>query len=146
MPPFTPLYIDGKQVSSSTYATFDVRNPISSLVIGQSASASSDDCKTAVDSAAKAFESWGQSSLFERRDIFLRAADLVATESYRRKILQAMRDENAAMEYWCNYNWAGASNILRTTASFITELGGKILPSATPGVKVETRQKAIGVM
>jgi len=45
----TELYIDGKFVPSRTGETFEIRNPYSGEVIGLSASASSADCKAAID-------------------------------------------------------------------------------------------------
>ncbi|RDB18697.1 Salicylaldehyde dehydrogenase [Hypsizygus marmoreus] len=146
MVPFTPLYIDGQEVPSSNKATFEVINPASGKIVGQSASASGEDCSTAVESAAKAFTTWQQSGIAERRAIFLKAAEIVSTETYKKKIVQATQDETAAVDYWSTLNWAGAGTLLRTAAGFLNELGGKTLPSALPGGKLETQRRPMGVI
>ncbi|KAF8056650.1 Aldehyde/histidinol dehydrogenase [Lyophyllum atratum] len=146
MAPYTPLFIDGQWVPSSTNATFDVVNPASGQVVGQSASASSGDCKAAVDAAAKAFETWEHSSLAERRAVLIKAAELVATDRYKAKITETTQTETAAMDYWCNFNWYVANNTLLTAAGLVNELGGQTLPSAVPGAKLEVHRRAMGVI
>ncbi|KAF9027188.1 Aldedh-domain-containing protein, partial [Hymenopellis radicata] len=79
-PPFTPLFLNGHRVSSSTNATFDVLNPFSKEVVGRSAAASADDCRSAIESAAAAFKTWEKTPLKERQDVVLRVADLLETE------------------------------------------------------------------
>lgn len=145
--PFTPLFINGQEVSTDAQAAFEIRNPFSGQVVGISASASSEDCKTAVESAANAFKTWEHTSASERRDVFLRAADIVATDVYREKVKKAMQEETAAVDYWCHYNWSGAANFLRVISGFVNELRGTAFPSGiVPGARVETHRRAIGVM
>ena len=43
----------------------------------------------------------------DRRDILLRAAELVALDKYRVKIVESTQQETAAAPYWANFNWAG---------------------------------------
>lgn len=146
MPPFTPLIINGQQVPSSTNATFDVRNSFSGKVVGQSASASSEDCKAAVEAAATAFKTWEHTTFEERRAIFLKAADIVSTSAFKDKVVQAVREETASTESWGVFNWAVAAGLLRTYADCVNQLVGQTLPSAVSGGKLETQRKAIGVV
>ncbi|GLB39348.1 putative aldehyde dehydrogenase [Lyophyllum shimeji] len=145
-PPFTPLCIDGQWVPSSTNATFDVTNPASGQVVGQAASASSEDCKAAVDSAAKAFETWEHSTNGERAAIFIKAAELAATEKYKAKIVETTGEETGAMEYWCMFNAMIARGALMGAAGLVNQLTGQTLPSAVPGAKVEVHRRAAGVI
>lgn len=103
--PFTPLFIDGRPCHASTNATFAVRNPYSSTVVGTSASASRQDCTNAIDSASKAFLTWEHTSLSERRDIFLKAADLLALDKYKNVVFKALTEETASVDYWNQFNW-----------------------------------------
>jgi len=147
MPSFTPLYINGKFVPSSNGETFPVRNPYSGEIVGESASASSADCKAAVEAAAEALKTWETSSMATRRDIFLRAAELVKTDKYRDKIVKSNLEETAAAEYWGMYNWKTASSSLRTQAGLVDQLRGEFYPSATvPGADVITERRAMGVV
>jgi acyl-CoA reductase-like NAD-dependent aldehyde dehydrogenase len=104
MLPFTPLSIDGQPRPSSTNETFEVRNPYSSKVVGTAASATSQDCKDAVEAAAKAFVTWERKNLYEKRDIFIKAADLLTTNKYNDKILAAIVEETGAVLSWAQYN------------------------------------------
>lgn len=146
MPPFTPLFIAGQRISSSAGTTFEVRNPYTKEIVSISASASSQDCKAAIEAAGRAFVRWEQTSLAQRRDIFLKAADIVATERYRAKIMKTIEEETATVDYWATYNWAGASNVLRAHAGLISELKGEAFPSNIPDGKVVTQRRAMGVM
>ncbi|KDR72513.1 hypothetical protein GALMADRAFT_252630 [Galerina marginata CBS 339.88] len=147
MPPLTQLYINGRFVPSSTGETFEVRNPYSGEVVGLSSSASSADCKAAIDAASEAFKTWEHSTLNQRRDILLKAADLIQSDKYRTKVGQSIQEETAAATYWGNFNWALTSNFLRTQAGTIDQLRGEIYPSGSvPGAQVITQRRAMGVI
>lgn len=103
-PPFTPLLINGQWRSSSTNETFDVLNPYSRAIVTTSASASSQDCKDAIEAASSAFSTWERTSLSERSAIFLKAADLLATDKYKEKVFAAA-EETATIDYWSGFNW-----------------------------------------
>ncbi|KAF8156920.1 Aldehyde/histidinol dehydrogenase [Crassisporium funariophilum] len=147
MPPLTQLYIDGQFVPSSNGATFEVRNPYSGQVVGHSSSASSSDCKAAIEAAAKAFKTWESTSMNQRRDIFLKAADLVKTEKYVTKIMASVQEETSAAEYWGTFTWIGTSNFLRTQAGMLDQLKGETFPSGSiPGAQVVAQRRAMGVI
>ncbi|KAF8804740.1 aldehyde dehydrogenase [Phlegmacium glaucopus] len=144
--PFTSLYIDGRNVPASDSETFEVRNPYTGLVVGTAASASSKDCTAAIEAASNAFESWERTNLNERRDIFLKAADLITADKYRTRILEAIRDETSGDAAWGTFNWRGASNFLRTQAGLAYQLRGEIYQSGTaPGAQVIAQRRAMGV-
>ncbi|TFK75486.1 aldehyde dehydrogenase [Pluteus cervinus] len=147
MVPFSPLLIDGKLVESSTKETFEVRNPYSGDVVGRSASASSTDCKTAIESAQQAFKSWEHFGLAQKRDIFLKAADIVSTEEWKAKIVEAISTETAATEWWSVFNWVMGANTLKSQAGLVNELRGDSFPSMNmPGGTVVTQRRAKGVI
>ncbi|KAG6899940.1 hypothetical protein C0993_005062 [Termitomyces sp. T159_Od127] len=140
----TPLFIGGE--AKLSVSTFDVINPASGLTVGKSANASREDCQAAVDDAARAFQKWEHSTIAERRNILLKAAELVVTDKYKNKILEAIQIETAASPAWCTYNWIATTNNLRTSIGFVGELHGQILPSIIPDGKLEVHRRAIGVI
>lgn len=142
---FTPLFINGEHKSSSTNTTFSVINPYSNEVVGLSASASSQDCQDAIESAGRAFETWENTSHATRRDIFLKAADIASSERYKKKIMEAMASETAATPSFGAFNWAPTATALRTTAALVNELKGETFPSTTGGT-VMVQRKATGVV
>ena len=144
--PNTLLYIDGRHVSASDNDTFQVRNPFTGLVVGTAASASSKDCTAAIQAASKAFESWERTSLNARRDIVLKAADLVAADKYGTKVLEAIQQETSGDVAWGTFNWRTAREILRTQAGMVNQLRGESFESASvPGAQVVAQRRAMGV-
>ncbi|KAJ7512450.1 Aldehyde/histidinol dehydrogenase [Mycena galericulata] len=147
MPPFTPLFIDGQQVPASDNATFEVYNTTTTAVVGTSASASSADCSAAVEAAGRAFKAWEKMTPYARRDIFLKAAELVASDRWRELIVQTAMEETGCSKDWAMGGWIGAVPLIRTTASFANDLTGKtFISSSVPGMQCVMEQRAMGVI
>jgi acyl-CoA reductase-like NAD-dependent aldehyde dehydrogenase len=145
MPMFTPLFINGRSAPSRSNTTFEVRNPYSKKVVGTASSASDEDCKVAIHAAVEAFKTWEFTPASQKRDIFLKAAELADKEKYQSKIKLTMIEETAATEQWATFN-ASLSNMLRSVAGMAHQLKGETLQSVFPGAKLETQRKAMGVM
>ena len=145
-PPFTPLFIDGEWRPASTGATYEVRNPLSGAIVGTAAAASAADCTAAVDAAQRAFPSWEATPPAARRDLVLRAADLLATERYKQKIVDACAAETCTTEDMLGSSWHGQVAFLRGHAGYSSVLVGETFPSAIPGGKVFMKRAAIGVV
>ncbi|KAJ7089223.1 Aldehyde/histidinol dehydrogenase [Mycena belliarum] len=147
MSPFTPLFIDGQQVPASDNATFEVHSTSAGGVVGTSASASSADCTAAVEAAGRAFKSWEKTTPYARRDIFLKAADLVGTDRWRDLIAQTAIEETGCTHAWAVAGAAPAGPVIRTIASFANDLTGKTFVSASvPGTQCVMEQRAMGVI
>jgi len=130
--PFTPLYINGQERAASSKASFEVRNPYSQEVVTLAASASSQDCKDAVDAAVDAFRNWEHTPHSAKRDLFLKAADILDTEHYRTKVASAMKAETSCGDFLVEFNLQVSIEMLRQIASLVTELQGETFPSSTP--------------
>jgi acyl-CoA reductase-like NAD-dependent aldehyde dehydrogenase len=74
-PSIVPLWLDGYQVKTSR--TFEVVSPATGEHLWLSSTASKRDVEAAVESSQKAFTSWSKTKPNERRDIILRAADIL---------------------------------------------------------------------
>lgn len=70
-----PLLINGKEVTTKT--TFDVTSPVSHHVIWKASSASTEDATKAAEAAQAAFPAWSNSKPSYRRDILLKASDIL---------------------------------------------------------------------
>lgn len=70
-----PVFLDGKQVVLSS--TFDIISPLNNKFIWKASAATVEDANAAVESSQKAFASWSTSKINTRRDIFLRAAEIM---------------------------------------------------------------------
>ena len=145
--PFTPLLINGQFRPSSGGKSFEVHNPYSGELVGTAASATSQDCKDAVEAAGKAFQSWEKTPLALRRDILLKAADILVTEKYRKKVHEALRDETATIDPLLQMlSVEISSSVLKDTAALINKLKGETFNSDMPGAYVIGQRRAMGVM
>ena len=72
-----PLIIDGNEIVTND--VFDVTNPRSGQIIHRSSNATVTHALAAVDAAAKAFEFWRGTTPGHRRDLFLKAANILDT-------------------------------------------------------------------
>lgn len=70
-----PLQINGEEVA--TAATYKVLNPATNQFAWQSSSASKADAVKAAEAAQAAFRAWSQTKASARRDILLKAADVL---------------------------------------------------------------------
>ncbi|CDO69643.1 hypothetical protein BN946_scf184851.g31 [Trametes cinnabarina] len=144
--PFTPLYVNGEWRPASTGHTFEVRNPTTGKVVGTTASASAEDCAAAIEAAALAFQTWENSPLSLRRDILLKAADFLASEEYKAKIMKTVNEETSATADTVVFNHVNPVNELRSFAGATTRLQGESFVSYVPGGQVFVQRKALGVV
>ncbi|KAI0927689.1 hypothetical protein AcV5_008162 [Taiwanofungus camphoratus] len=144
--PFTSLFIDGQHRPASTAASYEVRNPYTHAIVGHAAAASSQDCKDAIEAAQRAFVTWEHTPVSAKRDVFLKAADLLGTEKYREKVKTAMQEETAAIDSFVAFNFVVTTNNLRTTAGLATQLKGETFPSGVSGGQVVAQRRAMGVI
>ncbi|KAK0215616.1 Aldehyde/histidinol dehydrogenase [Armillaria fumosa] len=145
--PLTPLFINGQKVPSSDNKTFDVVNPYSHTVVGKAASATSADCLVAIDAAHAAFKTWEHSPLQQRKDILLKAADILSTDCYKQLILLSMKEETAMPVDFCMFNWSSSQQFLRDTAKLGDLLGDERTTSdRVPGAEVLVQRRAMGVI
>ena len=146
MIPTTNLFINGQSVPASDNSTFEVKNPITGKVVGLAAAATSEDCKAAADAAGKAFKFWEHTPLEQRRDIFLKVAEVFKTEQFKTRILQAMEEEVAMAGAWSYGLWAAAGSYLRSLTTMVNDLRGMSFSSSNPGTEITVQRRAIGGM
>lgn len=145
--PFTPLVVDGQERPSADSQSFEVYTPQSGNLVGTAAAATSQDCRDAIDAAARALKSWEQTSPVERRNIFLKAADILASEPWTKLLQEANRQEVAFSPYWCTFDSVAPVNYLRAQAGLVDRLRGEFYPSiSVPGAQVHVHPRAKGVL
>lgn len=81
-----------------------------------------------------------------RRDILLKAADLIATDRYRQRYRAAVQSETAVVEYFAEYELNVSVVNLRHYATIASTLYGETFASIVPGGHVVAQRRAIGVM
>ncbi|WP_223505340.1 aldehyde dehydrogenase family protein [Pseudomonas sp. GL-RE-29] len=138
------LLIGGKEVpSADNRLTVDI-SPWSGEVYAKIAAASPSDVTAAVDAAALAFPAWSAMRPFERRKIFLRAADLM--EARIEDAIATMAGEVGGARPWAKFNVELCVEILRETAAAITQPIGQVLATDMPGVRSYAKRMPYGVI
>jgi acyl-CoA reductase-like NAD-dependent aldehyde dehydrogenase len=124
------LLIGDKDQPAAGGATFDRMNPVTSDVATRAAAAAPDDCRTACDAAAAAFQAWADLGPNPRRALLNKAADVM--EARAAEFVDAMMTEVGATEGWARFNIMLAAGMLREAASMTTQISGEIIPSDHP--------------
>lgn len=119
------LLIGGKELrSTSGTLTADI-SPWTAEAYAQVGAATPADVTAAADAAAAAFPLWSKMPPFDRRQIFLRAADIL--ESRSEEAIKVMAEEVGAARPWAKMNVDLCIEILRESAAAITHAKGQIL-------------------
>lgn len=137
-----PLIINGEE--HRTDRRFDVTSPATGKVVHNCVSASTDDAARAVDAASEAFASWRKTTPGQRRDIFLRAAEIM--KKRRAELTQYMTSETGGTEHWCNFNIDVATDIITDVAGRIATLVGTFPATQDPNVSSIVLQEPYGVV
>ncbi|KAJ5622487.1 Aldehyde dehydrogenase N-terminal [Penicillium herquei] len=138
-----PLIINGKEEFSST--TFDVISPYTNQPCWSAAAATPQDAVRAVETADAAFPSWSQTKPTARRDILLKAADLLeerleVNAEYMRMEMGA--DLGASQGFVVPL----AIRMLRDVASRITSICGTVPTVEADGQSAMVFKEAMGVI
>ena len=138
-----PLLINGEEVTTST--TFPVISPASHKEIWQSSSASLDNVSSALSAAQNAFKSWSKTKPTIRRNIFLKAADLL--DSRKDEYGSYMKEETGAeAAFSTGFNVPLAAEIMRDAASRITSIHGAIPTCDQEGTSALVIKEPYGVI
>jgi acyl-CoA reductase-like NAD-dependent aldehyde dehydrogenase len=137
-----PLLINGKETITST--TFDVTSPDSGEVLWHCSNASKDDALRAVESAQAAFPSWSRTVPSERRNILLRAADIL--ERRGDEIVRYVMAETGSVASFAEANISSSADGLRDIAGRISSVHGEIPTIADPGSSALIIREPYGVI
>jgi len=138
------LLIGGKGVPSSNKATTDDVSPWTGEVFAKVAAATPADVTAAVNAAATAFPAWAAMLPYERRKIFLRAADIM--EAKAEHAVATMAAEVGGARPWAAFNVELCIEILREAAAAVTQPRGQVLQTQMPGVSSYAKKVPYGVI
>ncbi|KAJ8126252.1 hypothetical protein O1611_g7387 [Lasiodiplodia mahajangana] len=137
-----PMIIDGEE--RLTNNTFDVFNPSDNLKCHDSVAATPDDARAAVDAAAKALASWRQSTPSTRRDILLKAAEIMNND--REKLAEYMEVETGSSDIWTQFNLNNAIDLLKDVAGRVSAILGSVPALSNPNMKAMIVKEPFGVV
>jgi acyl-CoA reductase-like NAD-dependent aldehyde dehydrogenase len=128
-----PFFINGEE--SHPEKQFDVVSPATGKLVHKCGSASPEHVTAAVDAAATAFKSWRKVTPARRRDIFLKAAEIMGNR--REELAQYMISETSGARPWVDLN-------LNIAIDFIKDVAGRI--ATIEGMVPATSDDALGAM
>lgn len=138
-----PLVINGRDVT--TEITFPVISPVSTSEIWTCSSASSEHLAEAVSSAQNAFQAWSATKPSTRRDIFLRAAEVIAER--KEELGGYMHQEIGADKAYQDFILGLAIEGLKDTAGKIAgALRGEVPVSSHDGMRAMVYKRPYGVV
>lgn len=124
-----PLQINGKDVLTSKL--FDVTNPTTGKIIHRASGASVSDALKAVEAAEAAFESWADLPPDQKRNIFLKAADIL--ERRTEEVGKWEEEEAGATTFYASgFDVPTAVNGLRDVAGKISGIVGTVPALSDP--------------
>jgi acyl-CoA reductase-like NAD-dependent aldehyde dehydrogenase len=138
-----PLLINGQEIH--TDKTFDVINPSTGEVLHKSSAASVADAIKAVEAAQKAFPKWRDTPPAAKRDLFLKAAEII--ERRAEELGKYMIEETGSGEFWAtNFNVPLAADGLKDIAGRISGIQGSMPNLSDPGKSALVFKEPYGVI
>uniref|UniRef100_UPI000765DB82 aldehyde dehydrogenase family protein n=1 Tax=Streptomyces scabiei TaxID=1930 RepID=UPI000765DB82 len=144
MPPDRDLLIGGKEIPAASGRTTADISPWTGEPYARVAAAGPEDVHAAVDAADAAFTGWAALEPFARRNIFLRAADLM--EERGGQVVELMAREVGGTRGWALFNVEVAAGMLREAAAAITAPRGDVLTTRKPGGLSLAVREPLGVV
>jgi len=138
------LLIGGKSVLASSGKLVDDVSPWNGEIYTRVAAGTPEDITRAADAAEAALPAWSELGAFERREIFLTAADIMARRGG--EAIAAMGQETGASQLFAGFNVALCVEILREAAAAITRPMGELLPTSIPGAYSMAQRVPYGVV
>jgi acyl-CoA reductase-like NAD-dependent aldehyde dehydrogenase len=136
------LLIGGKSVFKNG-RFFNRIDPIKGTSATRAAAADISDVDAAVKAAVEAFPGWAATGPGRRRELLLRAADVLL--AHEQDFVRAMIGETGATESWAAFNVTFGASILREAAAMTTQITGEIIPSDVPDNVAMAIRQPIGV-
>ncbi|MCJ1418137.1 hypothetical protein MMC32_004482 [Xylographa parallela] len=138
-----PLQINGHEVKTST--TFDVVDPSTGKVIWKSASASNEDAVNAIEAAQAAFPAWSKTKPAKRRDIMLKAAEIL--QSRAEELGGYMMTETGSQApFATGFNIPTSVEMLKDIAGRIVTIAGSVPVCGEEGTNAIVYKEPYGVV
>ncbi|KAI1115733.1 aldehyde dehydrogenase [Nemania sp. NC0429] len=143
MAPHTvPFIINGEERFAKD--TFEVTSPATGEVVHLCGAATVSEANDAVEAAAAAATPWRDATVGTRRDILLKAADLMNQK--RLELGQHLIDETGQPRGWAEFNLDVTIDMIKDAAGRISTLGGSVPRPANPDTAAMVWKEPYGVV
>ncbi|TQB69566.1 hypothetical protein MPDQ_001647 [Monascus purpureus] len=137
-----PLIINNE--FTTTQKQFDVRNPATGKLVGRCSSASVEDANRAVQAAQTAFRVWSKMQPYARRDLMMRAAEIMLNR--KEELIFYQREETGAGRLFAEHTFMLAVSFLKDFASRIPSIEGSVPTVAEEGRYAMVIKEPYGVV
>ncbi len=138
------LLIGGERRAATGKKHFDRKDPVTGEVATRAAAGTAADVDAAVEAAAAAFPAWSEEGPGKRREILMRAADIM--EAKTPEFIEVGVAETGATGPWIGFNVMFAAKILREAGAMTTQIKGEVIPSDKPGNLAMAIRQPVGVL
>ena len=121
------MLIDGKWVDAAGGQTFEDLNPYTGEPYAHVPAGAAEDARSAIDAAKAAFPEWAATPPAAKRQIFLKAADVM--ESRQDELVRAMMEEVGGTIGISMFQMFFVPGLLRTAAGAVYDVKGEIIPA-----------------
>ncbi|MGH3649697.1 MAG: aldehyde dehydrogenase family protein, partial [Acidimicrobiia bacterium] len=121
------MYIGGKWVDATDGKTFEDRNPYTGEVYANVPAGTREDATRAIDAAREAFPEWAATPPGAKRQIFLKAADIM--ESRQDELVKAMMEEVGGTIGISMFQMGFVPGLYRMAASAPYDVKGETIPA-----------------
>ncbi|KAL1897847.1 hypothetical protein Sste5346_003699 [Sporothrix stenoceras] len=137
------LVINGENVDTAA-DTFPVLDPISQKVVHYAPAATEAHAQAAVAAAEAAFETWRETTPIERRNIMLKAVEVL--QSRQEELVRSMVEETGAKPSWAAFNIRTGLGFVQEAAGMTTQIKGDLLQSNDRGTLAMVFREPCGVI
>ncbi|KAJ7638745.1 aldehyde dehydrogenase domain-containing protein [Roridomyces roridus] len=137
-----PLLINGEEKITAT--TFPIESPVTHSTLWSCSLASSTDADAALAAASAAFPIWSKTKPAARRNILLKAADLIEQRADELKL--AMQQETGSLDGFATFDTVTAAAHIRDVAGRISAIEGSIPISQDEGRAALVVKEPYGVV
>lgn len=138
-----PLWINGEDQSVHSGKHIEVIQAVENKVVHHAQSASIEDAKKAISAATSAFPIWSRTPLTKRRQILLKAADLLTLRAQELGEMQAL-ETSAPAHFGQRFSMGGAATVQEIAAQITTAFEGVLPYSENDGTHLMVTRQAIG--
>jgi len=138
------LFISGEWTGALDGRTYEKKNPFTGQVASHVAAAKREDARRAIDAAAAAFPAWSATPPAVRRNLFLKAADVL--ENKATEISRIVAEETGSTFGWGMFNCIYTVGMLREAAAQAYNVIGEIIPTDLPDTTAMAMRQPVGVV
>jgi len=138
------MYINGEWSEALSGQVYEDYNPYTGEVFATVPAGSRPDARRAIEAASAAYPLWSSSLPGERRDLFLKAADIL--EKKQQDIVQILGDETGCTVGFAMFQTTFTPGLLREAAGQTHAATGEIIPGDVPGAFNMAVRRPVGVV